>query len=140
MQPLRIKLEDGAYAPEKAHASDAGFDLRSPVDVIVPERGQIEIELGVAMEIPAGCYGAIESRSGLAFHNGVTCHRGIIDSGYRGFVKALLFNHSDEAYHVHKGDKICQLIIHQYKDVLPMVVDEMTDTDRGFGGFGSSGK
>lgn len=138
MNTIKFKL-NGGYAPTKNNPSDAGWDLYSPEEVIIRAGDFTRINLGISMEIPGGCYGAIESRSGLAT-KGIQCHRGIIDSGYRGEIGVMIFNHGRYDYHISKGDRICQLIIHKFEHAAFAQVEELSQTDRGTNGFGSSGR
>lgn len=135
---LKIKLENYALEPLRAHSTDAGLDLRSPVDVWIHPGEHLKIDTGVRMAIPDGYVGLITSKSGLMLH-GITS-RGTLDSMYRGTIGAVLYNHSNEGYAVHKGDKICQVVILPIE--LPDIeyVPELNDTERGDGGFGSSGR
>lgn len=138
MNKMRYKIING-YAPTKAHAGDAGWDLKSPVDMVIRANGSAFIPLGIAVEIPGGCYGAIESRSGLA-KRCIQCHRGIIDSNYRGEIGVQVYNHGEYDYHIQAGDRICQLIIHKYEHVAIGQVSELSESNRGANGFGSSGR
>lgn len=149
---MKIKLDYGAILPTRAHDTDAGLDLYTPVDVAVPgsksrvnegfwtetEIGSATIDTGVHVEIPKGYVGFIKSKSGLMV-KGLTTD-GTIDSGYTGSVRVKIFNHTGNYYYFDKGDKIAQLVL------LPIItpelelVDELEDTERGDGGFGSTGR
>ena len=135
---MKIKLDEGAKMPTRAHAWDAGLDLYSREDKYVYPGEHAIFDTGVHAAIPKDCVGLITSKSGL-MAKGITS-RGTIDSGYTGSIKTVLFNHGSESYLVRKGDKITQLLI------LPVIicdtelVDELEDTERGEGGFGSSGR
>lgn len=135
---MRIKLENYAMLPTRGHPSDAGLDLYSPVDVWLHPGEHTMIDTGVHVEIPDGYVGLITSKSGLMAH-GITS-RGTIDSTYRGTIKAILYNHGREGCIIRKGYKITQLVI--LPIVIPEieVVDELSETDRGENGFGSTGK
>ena len=141
---MKVYLDSGAFPPAKAHPSDAGYDLRTPIDFFVyPNGGCYLIDTGIHVEIPEGMYGKIESKSGLAVFNGVLAPMGVIDSNYRGPIKVLLYNHGKGKKYFKAGDKICQLILHRYADEPIEIVkslDAMTDTDRGSKGFGSTGR
>lgn len=136
---MRIKLDNGAYMPERAHATDAGADLRTPHDVIVEARGSVVIDTGVHIELPPNTVGMLKSKSGLNVKHGITSE-GVIDVGYTGSIRVKLYNHSDKPYEVKAGDKISQLV------VMPILIpsfelaDELEDTERGNGGFGSTGR
>lgn len=135
---MKIKLDPGAYVPERAHIADAGLDLRS-METRYVSPGEFEsFDTGVHVQIPKGYVGLITSKSGL-MAKGITS-RGTIDSGYTGSIKAILFNHGEEGYLVRKGDKITQLV------VLPCIIEDvelvshLEETERGSNGFGSTGK
>ena len=137
---LKIALDGGAYTPIRAHETDAGLDLRSPVDVTIPAGGDVVIDTGVHIEIPCGFVGFLKSKSGLNVKHGIISE-GVIDTGYTGSIVVKLYNLSDESYEIKAGDKITQLVI------LPimqkpwfMLVDKLEDTERGNGGFGSTGR
>ena len=141
---LKIKLDPGAYMPERAHSTDAGLDLRSIENVhIFPycEDNQYwtEIETGVHVQFPPGYYGKIEGRSGLARKYGLLTFGGVIDSGYTGAIKVLLMNLGDEPILIKSGDKIAQLIIQRCETPDLEFVSRLDDTERGNNGFGSTG-
>lgn len=126
------------YVPKRAHPNDAGLDLYTPEDVVVPARGMTVVDTNVAMEIPDGYFGKITSKSGLMLH-GITTD-GTIDSPYRGHIRVVLFNHSSKDYVFHRGEKIAQLVIVSIITPELEVVTELSDTERGNRGFGSTGK
>ena len=136
---MKVMLDDGAYMPNRAHTTDAGLDLFSREDVIIPARGSYKFDTGVHIELPVGTAGFLKSKSGLNVNYGITSE-GVIDVGYTGSICAKLYNNSDEPYHVEQGDKITQLVI------VPIVtpelerVDTLEETERGNGGFGSTGR
>lgn len=135
---MRIKLDEGAFVPERSHPMDAGLDLKTPIKFNIPPKNHISINTGVHVEIPEGYVGLITSKSGLML-KGITS-RGTIDSSYRGPIYAVLYNDSPEWVHFKVGDKITQLVILPcwIKDV--EVVEELSQTDRGENGFGSTGR
>ena len=135
---LKIKLEEGALEPVRAHSTDAGLDLKSPIDVWIHPGQHIKIDTLVRMAIPEGYVGLITSKSGLMLH-GLTA-RGTLDSSYRGTIGAILYNHSNEGYAVHRGDKVCQVVILPIEIPELEYVDELDVTDRNESGFGSSGR
>ena len=138
-QSMGFMLDDGAYAPIRAHREDAGLDLRSPVDVLVKSLDSATIDTGVHVQIPRNCAGLIVSKSGLNVNHDITS-TGLIDSGYTGSIRVKLFNHGLEDYKVHKGDKISQLVI--FPVLLPdmILVSDLGESERGDNGFGSTGK
>ena len=135
---MKIVLDNGAFLPIKAHRDDAGYDLRSPVDVEVPAGGSEVIDTGVHMALPKGFCGMLVSKSGLNFNHGMNSV-GLIDSGYTGSIHVKLYNFSEKPYCVKRGDKISQLVIQTAADLPLVVVDALDDTERGVGGFGSTG-
>lgn len=135
---IPVVLSDGAFPPERAHPTDAGLDLRSPISAKVPAMGNVVIDTGVAVAIPDGYVGLITSKSGMML-KGITS-RGTIDASYRGTIKAVLYNSSGYDYPVAYGDKITQLVIIPIATPEIVVVDELSETDRGTGSFGSTGK
>lgn len=136
---MKIKLDRGAFVPERAHVTDAGADLRSPIDAVVPARGSRVIDTGVHIQLPHGYVGMLKSKSGLNVKYGITSD-GVIDEGYTGAIKVKLYNHSDYPYAILRGDKITQLVIVPYVCAYFQFVDELEDSERGDDGFGSTGR
>ena len=135
---LKVKLDPGAYAPVRAHEDDAGLDLISPVDVNIWTKGREAICTGVHVQIPKGYVGMITAKSGLMRDHGIIT-TGTIDAGYTGPVNVVLFNTGDHIFSVKRGMKIAQLVIKQIITPQIEVVDELEETERGDGGFGSTG-
>ena len=137
---MKVKLLDGAVLPTRSHDTDAGLDLYSrEYFTIYPGEG-VDFDTGVCIELPPGTFGKIESRSGLNVRYGIVSCGGIIDQGYTGSIVVKLYNLSCRAYQFKAGDRIAQLIIQPYIYVDLEEVDELTDTDRGSKGMGSSGR
>ena len=146
---MKIMLDKGAKMPTRAHPWDAGLDLFSPVDAIVPRSmviifddvlvGSVTIDTGVHMEIPEGYVGFIKSKSGLNVNHGLTAE-GVIDAHYTGSIRVKIYNHKHTPYQFKAGDKIAQLVI--LPVLLPELelVDSLEDTDRGDAGLGSTGR
>lgn len=136
---IKVVLDEGATLPTRAHPTDAGLDLYARERCVVWARSNAKLDTGVHIQIPEGYVGLLTSKSGLMANRGITS-RGTIDSGYTGSIQAVLFNHSSINYIVEKGQKITQLVI------VPIItpelewVDELEETDRADGGFGSTGK
>ena len=128
--------------PEKAHEDDAAFDLRSRADMVLPPGKSILVPTGVFMELPAGYEAQVRPRSGLALKHNImlTNSPGTVDAGYRGEVGSILFNAGSEPFEVHRGDRISQMVIAALPRVEMVEADRLSDTDRGAGGFGSTGK
>ena len=134
------KLSKHARLPSKANEDDAGWDLYAAEDVIIEPSERTLIGTDIAMSIPAGYVGLIWDRSGMATKRGVHCFAGVIDSGYRGEVKVCLWNASDEHCIINKGERMAQLLV-QPAPAFPLIeVQNLDTTQRGSGGFGSSGQ
>lgn len=136
---MKIKLDKGAFIPVRAHGTDAGADLRSPIDTVVPERGSCVIDTGVHIQLPHGYVGMLKSKSGLNVKHDITSD-GVIDEGYTGAIKVKLYNRSEKDYVIERGDKITQLVILPCEYVKFDLVDYLEDSERGGDGFGSTGK
>ena len=136
---MKIKLDSWGIMPTRAHDTDAGLDLYAPHNEIVPAHGSALFDTGVHDQLPPNTAGMIKSKSGLNVHHGITSE-GVVDVGYTGSICVKLYNHSDTAYMVNRGDKISQLVIIDIHLPHPQVVDDLEDTDRGDNGFGSTGR
>lgn len=137
-ETLKVKLDNGAFVPVRAHEDDAGLDLISPVDVNIWTNGREAICTCVHVQIPKGYVGMITAKSGLMRDHGIIT-TGTIDAGYTGPVNVVLFNTGDKIFRVKRGMKIAQLVIHPIITPKIEVVDELEETERGDGGFGSTG-
>ncbi|XP_052895078.1 deoxyuridine 5'-triphosphate nucleotidohydrolase [Anopheles moucheti] len=133
------KLSENAFAPTKGSAKAAGYDLRSAYDYTVSGRGKQLVMTDIQVQVPEGCYGRVAPRSGLAVKNFIDVGAGVVDEDYRGNVGVVLFNHSEADFEVKKGDRIAQFICEKiaYPDLEELPT--LTDTERGAGGFGSTG-
>lgn len=140
MEALKIMLDPGAFMPERAHKTDAGLDLKANECRIIPAGESAVFDTGVHIEFPPGYYGKIESKSGLNVNYSVVSHGGVIDESYTGSIRVKLYNHGKKDYYFLRGDKIAQLVIMPYLAPELEVVTELEDTDRGAGGFGSTGR
>ena len=157
---MKIMLDQGAKMPTRAHPYDGGLDLYTTEEVVVPacelrlvyddyfqrmarnevSVGSVTIDTGVHVQIPEGCVGLIKSKSGLNVNHGLTADHGVIDAHYTGSIRVKIYNHTRKDYRFNAGDKIAQLVIVPCV-LLPMeVVDSFEETDRGDGGFGSTGR
>lgn len=136
---MRVVLDEGALMPRRAHPFDAGLDLFSREDAVIPARGSAIFDTGVHVEIPEGHVGFIKSKSGLNMKHDINSE-GVIDAGYTGPIVVKLYNHGDKDFSVCRGDKLTQLV------VLPIALpeleecDSLSETERGAGGFGSTGR
>ena len=135
---MKILLYEGALMPTRGHDTDAGLDLYSREDKLIPGRGSAIFDTGVHIALPEGTVGFLKSKSGLNVKHGITSE-GVIDAGYTGSIVAKRYNNSDECYHVRKGDKITQLVILPILTPDLELVDSLDETERGDGGFGSTG-
>ena len=136
---MKIMLSPGAIAPTHGSAGAAGYDLYANEDVTIGETEFTPVSTGVLVAIPPGHYGRIAPRSGLAAGKGVIIGGGVIDEDYRGELKVLmscLFG----MYNVSRGERIAQLILEKITTPELEIVTSLDDTDRGSGGFGSTGK
>lgn len=138
---IRTVLDEGAVAPAYAHPTDSGMDLRSNEDVWLQPMERRKVKSGVHMAIPEGFEGQVRPRSSVAANQGVTVVNtpGTVDSHYRGDITIPLINLSKKPVVVHKGDRIAQLVIQRVPRAELEIVDELDETDRGEGGFGSTG-
>jgi len=138
--PLLVKrLVPTARAPTRGSAFAAGYDIYASSPRTIPARGKGLVETGISMAAPAGTYGRIAPRSGLAVKSFIDTGAGVIDADYRGEVKVLLFNHSAVDFEVKEGDRIAQLVLERIYTPDVMVVEELEESVRGAGGFGSTG-
>ena len=140
--PIR-RLDPGLPLPAAQHDGDAGLDLYAAVDVTLePRGGRALVRTGIALAIPAGCAGFVQPRSGLALRHGVTVMNspGLIDAGYRDEISVLLANLDPvEPFKISRGDRIAQLVIQRFETVEWNEVGDLDDTERGLGGWGSTG-
>jgi dUTP pyrophosphatase len=134
------KINDLARIPVRANPTDAGADLYSTESLIIPPLSRALVKTGLIIEIPENYYGRIAPRSGLAFKNGIDVMAGVIDSGYRNEVGVILYNTDQfKGFEVKIGDRIAQLIIEAHYNFKLEETSELSDTERGSGGFGSTG-
>ena len=136
---INIMLDKGARAPEKAHKTDVGYDIFSPIDIVVPAHRSVFIDSGVHIQIPHGVAGVLISKSGLNVKHGITS-TGLIDPEYTGSIGVKLYNNSGTDYRVNAGDKITQIMLVPFLSVKLAQVETLEKTQRGDGGFGSTGK
>ena len=132
-------LYDSAKPPTKGHMNDAGWDLYAFETISIPAGATVLVSTGVAIAIPKEHVALIWDRSSMGV-KGVHRHAGVIDSGYRGEVKVCLHNTTKDPYHIERGDRIAQMLIQEAPNFIQHVVHELDSTDRGDGGFGSTGK
>ena len=138
---LRVCMtEDAGYVPEYAHEGDAGLDLRAVESYDIEPGQSAMVRTGLRVEIPSGCVGLEFPRSGLG-SRGITMRNcvGVIDSGYRGEVLCPLWNTTSETFHVEKGDRVCQIVVMPYCPCSLTEVEELSESERGTDGYGSTG-
>ena len=141
IQTIRMVVEDGMEVPSYAHEGDAGLDLRVKESVSLMPGQTVKVGTGVRAAIPQGHVGKVFMRSGFATKNNIVLANGtgIIDSNYRGEIMIPLFNMTKHLKYVRKGERVAQLVVERYATCKVDVVDALDDTNRGTGGFGSSG-
>ncbi|EEA86205.1 dUTP diphosphatase [Peptacetobacter hiranonis] len=142
MFELKIKkLNEDAIIPKFAHKGDAGMDLYSVSEVEIPAGETRLIKTGIAIQLPNMTEAQVRPRSGLALKHSITVLNtpGTIDEGYRGEIGVILINHGKETFVVEKHMKIAQMVVKPIYEVNVMEVEELTDSERGEGGFGSTG-
>ncbi len=134
-------LSPQAILPHKAHATDAGFDLAIPAVQVLEPHAQIMIDLEFALEIPPGWYGQVLGRSSV-FQRGISIHPGVIDADYRGSIRLLVRNDGPMPQHLQRGERLAQLMILPVPEVTltPVTPEELSETARGQGGLGSTGR
>ena len=136
-----IRLSSQAVVPTRGSSAAAGLDLYAPVSGTIEGRKRLLIPLDISIELPQGTFGQILPRSGLALKYGIQVGAGVIDQDYRGNVCVLLFNASDIDFNFQAGERIAQLVIKPYESVDVVEVESFEQsTERGNGGFGSTGK
>ncbi len=142
MYTLKIKkLHDDAIIPNFAHKGDAGMDLYSIEEVVIPASESRLIKTGISIALPKNTEAQVRPRSGLALKHSVTVLNtpGTIDEGYRGEIGVILINHGKEDFTVNKNTKIAQMVVKPIYDINILEVNDLDDTERGNGGFGSTG-
>lgn len=143
MHKVNFVMESGCedLRPVKQHESDAGFDLKARVKETLPAGGFLTIPTGVYLELPPGFEGQVRPRSGLAAKLGITVLNspGTVDANYRGEIKVILINHGRHDFEIGRGDRIAQLVIQSLPAIDFVCQNSLNATDRGQGGFGSTG-
>lgn len=140
IQILIENLDKELETPNYAYQNDAAMDLRSREDLTIPSMERVIVKSGVKMAIPKGYVGLIWDRSGMAAKHSIHTLAGVIDSGYRGEIGVVLFNLGKEDFEIKKGDRIAQILIQPVLNIPVSEVENIDDqTQRGSGGFGSSG-
>ncbi len=144
MIELKIKMLDAGLAtPRYQHEGDAGLDLPSRIDLVLDPGERATVPTGVAVAIPRGYAGLVLIRSGIAARHGIQCVNspGLIDSGYRGEISVIMLNTDRvEPFAVRRGDRIAQLVLYRVEEAMLVKVEDLEETTRGEGGFGSTGR
>jgi len=132
---------DPAQMPTIGNPGDAGYDLRSDAATLVKARSRATVNTGVSIALPFGYVALVHPRSGLAAKHGITVLNapGTVDAGYRGEILVTLVNHSDDDFHIEKGDRIAQIIFQKFESANFIQVEELPGSHRGNAGFGSTG-
>jgi len=142
LEVLLLMLDDDLPEPAYAHPGDAGADLVTRIDVVIPPTGRRTVPTGVAIALPAGYAAFVHPRSGLARKHGLTIVNapGTVDAGYRGEIQVTLLNTDPtEPIELHRGDRIAQLVVQRVERARFVRAERLPGSDRGDGGFGSSG-
>lgn len=138
---IRVKkVDEQAITPRYAHDTDAGMDFFALEDAVIPAHQSASVRTGIAVEIPTGYVGLVWDKSGLASKHGITTMAGVIDAGFRGELRFIVFNTTDEDYTFRAGEKVAQMLIQEFEHVGIVEVEKLSDTERGERGFGSTGK
>jgi dUTP pyrophosphatase len=138
--PLPAQVGEGGSLPDYASAGAAGADLRASEEVEIAPGARAAVPTGVRLQIPPGHVGLVWPRSGLAVRHGIDTLAGVIDSDYRGEVRVVLVNHGEEPFRVARGDRIAQLLVQPVERAAFVAVAAIDETERGGGGFGSTGR
>ena len=138
----KVKLTDGAPLPKHAKEGDAGLDLTARQSCTIRPHETKMVGTGTAFEIPSGYVGLVFPRSGLSSKRGINLANcvGVIDSGYRGEVMAPLHNITDEPHYIEEGERVCQIVVVPFETCTCVEAEELADSERGTGGFGSTGR
>lgn len=136
---IKVRLDEGAYMPTRAHETDAGADIRTPIRFKLPMRGSAVIHTGVHVQLPPNTVGMLKSKSGLNIRSGISSE-GVIDEGYSGEIVVRLENVSEHSYLFERGDKITQLVVMPVTYPTFVEVEEIGGGERGNDGFGSTGR
>lgn len=137
---VAVSSDRGSILPEYASAGAAGADLRASESLEIPPGGRAMVPTGLHLEIPPGFVGLVWPRSGLAVRHGIDTLAGVIDSDYRGEVRVVLVNHGTEPFRIATGDRIAQLLVQPVARAAFALAEGLADTERGPGGFGSTGR
>jgi dUTP pyrophosphatase len=133
------KLHPDAKLPEYAHPDDAGMDFYASESITLQPNERTAVPTGIALAIPSGFVGLLWDKSGMAVKHGLKTMAGVIDAGYRGEIKIILHNLSNQPYTFERGTKVAQMLIQPVHQKRLIEVEDLDSTNRGTGGFGSTG-
>jgi dUTP pyrophosphatase len=136
---MRVLVAGSAEVPKYASPAAAGADLRAAEAIVIPAGGRAAVSTGLRVAIPEGHVGLVWPRSGLAVRHGIDTLAGVIDSDYRGELHVVLANHGQGPFRVEPGDRIAQLLIQRVEHAEFEAAEHLGETERGTGGFGSTG-
>ena len=135
------KLTNDAIMPTRGSDGAVGYDLYSTEDTVVPcQAGRALVGTGISVVLPPGVYGRVASRSGLAVKHCINVGAGVIDPDYTAEIKVVLFNHGENDFEIKRGDRIAQLVLERCETPPVKEIEIIEETDRGSGGFGSTGQ
>lgn len=134
-----LQLDKNVPLPQYAKAGDAGLDLYSAEDIALKPGERYGVRTGIKIEIPSDHVALIWDKSGVALNTGIKTMGGVVDSGYRGEVKVIMVNLSDKDFTIKKNSKIAQMLIKKFERAEIELVDQLSDSERGEGAFGSTG-
>ena len=138
---LRVKrISAYAQLPTRGSEGAAGYDLQSVESCVILPGKRAVVATGISIELPPGVYGRVAPRSGLAVKHGIQVGAGVVDADYRGEVKVVLFNHDTNPYIIKPGYRIAQLVLERCETPAVEEIFDISDTQRGEGGFGSTGQ
>lgn len=132
------KISEEAIIPSYAHLGDAGLDICSAEDLVIRSKERVRVRTGLKFELPEGYAGLIWDKSGLSFKSGIKTMAGVLDATYRGELFVVLINLSGEDFVIKKGQKIAQMLVQKVEEAEILEVEELNETTRGEGGFGST--
>jgi len=136
---IKVKLDGGAFLPERAHDTDAGADIRTPFDLVVPPHDSVIVATGVHVQTPPNCVTMVKSKSGLNIKHWITTE-GVIDEGFSGEIVVKIYNHGPVAKEFKRGDKITQIVVMPVLYPTYVESDKIKSGDRGINGYGSTGR
>jgi len=136
---IKVRLDEGAFLPERAYDTDAGADIRTPIDIILEPHSSFIVATGVHIQTPPNCVTMVKSKSGLNIKHSILTE-GVIDEGFSGEIMVKLYNHGKMTKYFKRGDKITQIVVMPVLYPTYTEVDKIKSGDRGTNGYGSTGK